>query len=220
MKGSRRCALFLKNARHSILKAMLMVVTLCLTIKRQVLAVCWSFMSTTSSWVFIQTVIQTEKLLPNEAFMLRNKRLVWPNLNWHHWQQLQAACAVCFCMRVAVAVCLRLCVCVFASVKTRWPDCSAEQRGKIRPALCRQSSTIRKHGKRTAMHPGWQPTLLLSVCFVHVWCLPSTPPPCAHLLTVACLTMPKQAGKCWMICCWLSAAVSALSHTTNRLNPV
>lgn len=199
---------------------MLKVVTFCLTIKRQVLALCWSFMSTTSSWVFIQTVIQTEKLLPNEAFMLRNKRLVWPNLDWHHWQQLQAACTVCFCMCVTVAVCRRLCVCVFASVKTRWPDCSAEQRGKIRPALCRQSSTIRKHGKRTAMHPSWQPTLLLSVCFVYVWCLPSTPP---TMCTLTHSGMPDHAKAGWkMLNDLLLAArwVSALSHTTNRLNPV
>lgn len=71
------------------------------------------------------------------AFMLWNKRLVWPNQDWHHWQQLRAACTVCLCTCVPVVVCLRLCVRVFVSVKTRWPDCSAEQWGKIQPCVVR-----------------------------------------------------------------------------------
>lgn len=84
--------------------------------------------------------------------MLWNKRLVLPNQDWHHWQQLQAACTVRLCMCVSVTVCLRLCACVFVSVKTRWPDCSSEQRGKAQPCVVRAAPM-----KYTRSGPQWQP---------------------------------------------------------------
>lgn len=77
-------------------------------------------MSSTSSWALIPTFLEIEKkltVLPDESLflcsllMLRNKRVLWPNQDWHHWQQLQAACAVCVHARVCTPLCVLMSLC-------------------------------------------------------------------------------------------------------------
>ena len=142
--------------------------------------------------------------------MLGNKRLVWPNQDWHHWQQLQAACTACL-RAECVSVCLRLCVRVFVSVKMRWPDCSAEQWGKTRPRVVR-IAPIKAPQETDHNAPRLAaPPLSESLCvFVRV---PYPPTPQAmHTLALPLLTMPKQIWRWGMIHHWPCTAVSAPSY--------
>lgn len=96
---------------------------------------------------------------------------------------------------VCVSVCWRLCVRVFVSVKTRWPDCSAEQWGKTQPHVVRVAP-IKTHKRWTTIHPGCQP---LPSQGPSVFCACAMLPLFAmHTLTLALLTMPKQIWR-WKI---------------------
>ncbi len=80
----------------------------------------------------------------------------------------------CVSTCVCVSVCLRLCVRVFVSVKTRWPDCSAEQWGKTRPRVVTVAPM--KNAQEMDHNAPWlaAPPLTESLCvFVRVPCLPS-----------------------------------------------
>lgn len=111
---------------------------------------------------------KTHAALPNEtsssALCSWNKRLVWSNQDWHHWQQLQAACAVstcvCVCLLVFTSVCARVCVC---QDEVTWLLSWAV---KEDPALCCQSSTNENHQRWSTVHPGWQNSESLCVSYM------------------------------------------------------
>lgn len=126
--------------------------------------------------------------------MLGNKRLVWPNQDWHHWQQLQAACTAC--LRVSVSLRVYVCVCVCLCL-SRWGDLIAQlsSEGKTRPRVVRIAPIKKPHKRRTTMHPGWRPlpsqspSVFLCVCHIsppH----PPPPQPCTHL---HCHSWPCQS---------------------------
>lgn len=121
--------------------------------------------------------------------MLGNKRLVWPNQDWHHWQQLQAACTAC--LRVSVSLRVYVCVCVCLCL-SRWGDLIAQlsSEGKTRPRVVRIAPIKKPHKRRTTMHPGWRPlpsqspSVFLCVCHI-------SPPPLSHAHT--CTATPDHA---------------------------
>lgn len=73
---------------------------------------------------------------------------------------------VCNCRCVSMSLCLCVCVC---QDEVTWLLSWAVRKD---PALCRQSGTIKKHGKQTTMHSGWQP-LPLTVCVFCLCLMPS-----------------------------------------------
>lgn len=122
----------------------------------------------------------------------------------------------CVSTRECVSACLRLCVRVFVSVKMRWPDCSAEQRGKTRPRVVRIAPIKKPHKRRTTMHPGWRPLPSQSpsvfLCVCHIPTPPHPTPSAMHTLALPLLTMPKQIWRWEMIHHWPCTAVSAPSY--------
>ena len=126
--------------------------------------------------------------------MLWNKRLVWPNQDWHHWQQLRAACPVCprvcACLRVFTSACVCVCVCVCLCL-SRWGDLIAQlssERGKTRASCCQSSTNIKT--QETDHNAPWLPAPPLPPPSLRVLCHASPP---SHTHTHAHTGTPDHA---------------------------